>query len=169
MTHEEEEGLEKWRPNGLHVNPRKPVNEYKFLLTKLAEMLFALGGEFKYVLDERDKDEYKEVDDINFFQAEDFVFEIADQLRKFDLKDPYILISITSWDTTYTKFVTGDIDGWIRYYVHCHLDESRLEQVKQFISEQELIANSYEPIPDDFIGKHYAHNVDGGEEGEGCL
>ena len=157
MSSEEQKQPEKWEPSGLFVNPRWPMNEYKYLLTKLAEMLRVIGGEYAHVLEERDKDEYREVIDINFFQAEHFVFEVADQLRKFDLKDPMILIAITSWDTTYTKFVTEDIDAWIRYYKYCHLDKSRVEQVNQFVSEQELIANSYEPIPNDFVGKRYEH------------
>jgi hypothetical protein len=73
--------------------------------------------------------------------ALDFVYDVAVEFQKFDLKDEMIIVSIKGWDEIGTV-VLSDIDFWIKYYLHEYLPENRKKEVEAFIANsKKFIAN----------------------------
>ena len=124
------------------------LNEYLAVLTKLTQMAFVLGAEYEYILEERKKQQEKRKEKIEkrdrhalVLHALDFVYDVAVEFQKFDLKDEMIIVSIKGWDEIGTV-VLSDIDFWIKYYLHEYLPENRKKEVEAFIANsKKFIAN----------------------------
>jgi len=124
------------------------LNEYLAVLTKLIQMAFVLGADYEYILEERKNQQEKRKEKIEegdrdalVLHALDFVYDVAVEFHKFDLKDEMIIVSIKGWDEIGTV-VLSDIDFWIKYYLHEYLPENRKKEVEAFIANsKKFIAN----------------------------
>jgi hypothetical protein len=71
----------------------------------------------------------------------DFVYDVAVEFEKFDLRDQMISVEIKNWDNIGDE-VLGDIDTWIKYYIKEYLPENRKKDVEEFIANSnKFIAN----------------------------
>jgi len=124
------------------------LNEYLAVLTKLTQMAFVLGADYEYILEERKNQQEKRKEKIEegdrdalVLHALDFVYDVAVEFHKFDLKDEMIIVSIKGWDEI-GSVVLSDIDFWIKYYIHEYLPENRKKEVEAFIANsKKFIAN----------------------------
>jgi hypothetical protein len=108
--------------------------EYTLLLTKLVEMAFILKLEYKYIEAERDKDRTE----LLFSEAEQFVLHVASTFEKQLTNDYVIVSSIQNWDNLGTDQLVSDINHWMSWFMKENLDKSKLNEVEEFICQQQL-------------------------------